>query len=97
MAFLGWYVNVTKPEVLQQSHCATVGGLTNLISSYCFAIIRAMVSMCVAPNELGKVNAMFGSVGTLFTILVTQVYASVWGVSSGLIFWITFTVPLFAR
>ena len=57
------------------------GELTNLIGSYSFSIVRAMLSMCVTPNEFGKVNAFVVSVATLVMLVVIQIFASVWGVS----------------
>lgn len=52
----------------------------DILSSYCFSIIKAMSTLCVAPNELGKINAVLSALENLLPVVAVKAYAGVWGV-----------------
>ena len=57
-----------------------LGALVDIIGSYSFAIIRSMVSTCVAPTELGKVYALLSSFDSLLPIGISQLYTTIFKV-----------------
>ena len=59
-----------------------VGGMIDLLGSYASSIVKAMLSCCVPPNELGKVYSLITFIECIAPFGVVQVYASVWKVYS---------------
>ena len=57
-----------------------VGGMIDLLGSYASSIVKAMLSCCVPPNELGKVYSLITFIECIAPFGVVQVYASVWKV-----------------
>jgi hypothetical protein len=54
--------------------------MIDIVGSYAMAIMKSMLSTCVAPNELGKVYAFLSALDSLLPIGIAQAYASIWKV-----------------
>ena len=61
-----------------------LGSVVYVACGYIFPCARSILSVCVEPEELGKVFALLAAVEALIPLGMTQVYASVWAATSEL-------------
>ena len=61
-----------------------LGSVVYVACGYIFPCSRSILSVCVDPEELGKVFALLAAVEALIPLGMTQVYASVWAATSEL-------------
>ena len=55
-----------------------------VVCGYIFPATRSLISACVEPHELGKVFALMTAMESLVPLGMSQIYASVWKVTSQL-------------
>ena len=55
--------------------------MVDVLGFYEFSILKAMSTVCVSPNELGKINALLAAIEGLMPAPIAQIYASLWTVS----------------
>ena len=55
-----------------------MGAMVDILGSYNFALLRAMISECVPKYEIGKVLSVFTCLESLLPIGVSQAYSVVW-------------------
>ena len=59
-----------------------LGSSVSGLAGFSFAASRSIVSMCVEPDELGKVFALLSSMESIVPIGMSQAYASMWAATS---------------
>jgi len=65
-----------------QSWMMYLGSSVDLLASYSFSAIRSSVTKCVELHEVGKMLALIYSVESIIPMFMTQIYASLWAVTS---------------
>lgn len=55
--------------------------MVDVLGFYAFSILKAMSTVCVSSNELGKINALLAAIEGLMPAPIAQIYASLWTVS----------------
>ena len=55
--------------------------MVDVLGFYAFSILKAMSTVCVGSNELGKINALLAAIEGLMPAPIAQIYASLWTVS----------------
>ena len=58
------------------------GSAINVMGGYSFAACRSIISKCVESHELGKVFALLAALESLVPIGMSQVYATIWALTS---------------
>ena len=58
------------------------GAIIDILGGYSSSITRAMLSLCVPKEELGKIFSFLAFIDGLLPFAVSEIYASIWIVSS---------------
>ena len=54
--------------------------VVDMVGSYTFSLVRAMLTCCVPLNEFGKIYSVIAALDNLLPIGLSQAYATVWKV-----------------
>ena len=70
-----------------------LAAMVDMIGSYSFSVIRAMMASCVPKEDIGRIFAMSSSLDNAIPILITQLYAWIWqetgGIYPGTVFFVS--------
>ena len=61
------------------------GAIIDILGGYATSITRAMLSLCVPKEELGKIYSFLSFIDGILPFAVSEVYAKIWTVSGFII------------
>lgn len=75
-----WNKKLWWKKVMQSCSTWIPAACVDLIGSYSFSLIRAMLTCCVPLSEFGKVYAVISALDNILPLGLSQLYASLWKV-----------------